>query len=244
MMEPALVLAGGLGTRLRAVVGEATPKPMALVAGQPFLHWLLLSLARQGVRHAWLSVGFLADAIRSALGTRFEGMDLHYAVETEPLGTGGAIALAAERMEAERFLVLNGDTLAAMDLQAFAAQARMDAADVSIALAHTADAGRYGNVLFDVASRRVTGFAEKGHSGPGWINAGVYMVHGATLCRHGLPAKFSFETDLLAARLDRLDVRAWPGVRDFIDIGVPDDYALAQYKVPLLIQDTAREDHA
>lgn len=235
MMEPALLLAGGLGTRLRAVVGEFVPKPMAPVAGQPFLHWLLRCLARQGVQQTWLSVGFLADSIRTALGTRFEGMDLHYVVETEPLGTGGAIALAANRMDVERFLVLNGDTLAAMDLQAFATEARADAADITVALAQAVDTGRYGAVLFEPATCQVTGFAEKGCTGPGWINAGVYMVRRAALSRNCLPAKFSFETDLLAARLGQLNVRAWPGVRDFIDIGVPDDYALAQHKVPQLV---------
>lgn len=234
MMEPALILAGGFGTRLRSVVGDSVPKPMAPVAGRPFLHWLLHMLARQGVRQTWLSVGYLADNIRTALGDHFEGMDLHYVVEIEPLGTGGAIALAARHIQTERFLVLNGDTLAAMDLRAFVVRARADAADVSIALAQTQVASRYGTVQFIATDHRVTGFSEKG-SGSGWINAGVYMVRGAALGRQGLAERFSFEQDLLAERLHELDVRAWPHVLDFIDIGVPADYALAQHKVPAML---------
>ncbi|WP_234193067.1 sugar phosphate nucleotidyltransferase [Pseudacidovorax sp. NFM-22] len=244
MMEPALVLAGGLGTRLRAVVGMSTPKPMAMVGGEPFLHWLLRMLARQGVPAVYLSVGFLHDAISGALGDRFEGLDLHYVVEPEPLGTGGAVALAASRIAAPRFLVLNGDTLAAMDLQAFAAQARADAADLSIALAQTSDVGRYGAVLYEPDTRKVTGFAEKGGSGAGWINAGVYMVDKAALQRLDLPTRFSFERDLMADRLAQLDMRAWPGVQDFIDIGVPEDYALAQTKVPRLVGSSPQGGHA
>lgn len=233
-MKPALILAGGLGTRLRPVVGDL-PKPMADVAGKPFLWWLLKQLENQGLRDVYLSVGYRHEQVRAGMGDVFGDMRLHYVIEEEPLGTGGAILKAVAEMPGDDVLVFNGDTLAVVDLAAFIADAEATGADVALAAASVPDATRYGTVEIDDA-RRIRAFIEKGRSGPGLINAGVYHLRKAALtgCA-GLPQRFSFEQDFLGRYIDQIHLSAFPGVSDFIDIGVPDDYQAAQTKVPALI---------
>lgn len=233
-MKPALILAGGLGTRLRPVVGDL-PKPMADVAGKPFLWWLLKQLENQGLSDVYLSVGYRYEQVRSGMGERFGDMQLHYIIEDEPLGTGGAIRKAIAEIPGEDVLVFNGDTLAVVDLAAFAADAKAMGADVALATASVPDATRYGTVEID-DGRRIRAFVEKGRNGPGMINAGVYHLRKAALAdRAGLPQRFSFEQDFLGRFIDEIYLGAFPSVSDFIDIGVPDDYLAAQTKVPALI---------
>ncbi|MBB1635741.1 nucleotidyltransferase family protein [Cupriavidus sp. UME77] len=233
-MKPALILAGGLGTRLRSVLGDL-PKPMADVAGKPFLWWLLKQLENQGLRDAYLSVGYRHEQVRAGMGDTFGEMRLHYIVEEEPLGTGGAILKAVAEIPGDDVLVFNGDTLAVVDLAAFVADAEATRADVALAVANVSDATRYGTVEIDDA-RRICAFIEKGRNGPGLINAGVYHLRKAALAdRPGLPQRFSFEQDFLGRFIDEIHLSAHPGVSDFIDIGVPDDYRAAQTRVPALI---------
>jgi len=233
-MKPALVLAGGLGTRLRPVVGEI-PKPMADIAGKPFLWWLMRQLAAQGVADVYLSVGYRHELVREGMGEQFGAMRLHYVIEDEPLGTGGAVRKALSVIPDAEVLVFNGDTFAALELQPFVADAEAKGADVTIAVAQVADASRYGTV--EVGSDgRIQAFLEKGRQGPGWINAGVYFLRKAALLGNSaLPERFSFEQDFLSQHLDTMRITAFRGVRDFIDIGVPDDYRAAQSKVPALL---------
>ncbi|WP_011296909.1 nucleotidyltransferase family protein [Cupriavidus necator] len=234
-MKPALILAGGLGTRLRAVVGEL-PKPMADVAGHPFLWWLLKQLDKQGVKDAYLSVGYRHEMVRAGMGDVYGAMRLHYIVEEKPLGTGGAIFKAVQEIPGEDVLVFNGDTLAMVDLAAFVAFADASGADVAMAVARVEDATRYGTVEID-ADRRIRAFVEKGRGGPGVINAGVYQLRKRALTsRSDLPARFSFEQDFLARLSGTLHLGAFLGVTDFIDIGIPEDYQTAQTKVPALIE--------
>lgn len=229
---PALILAGGMGTRLRPVVGDV-PKPLADIAGRPFLHWLLRSLGHQGIREVYLSVGYRHEVLMDALGCGFEGLRLHYIIEHEPLGTGGAILYALQQIPHEHVLVLNGDTFAVLDLDHFVATAIGEEADLAISLAHVPDAGRYGTVAID-QDGRIEAFVEKGCIGAGWINAGVYVFHRDCLAGLTLPAAFSLEQDFMSPYRSRLRMIGMPVIRDFIDIGVPYDYALAQTKIPEL----------
>lgn len=221
----AIVLAGGLGTRLRGVVPDL-PKPLAPVAGRPFLAIVLEQLSMQGVSSAVLSVGYRHELIREAFGDRFAGLALSYAAEDQPLGTGGAIRFAARASDDSDVLVLNGDSYTELDLAQMQARHREAQADLTVCVVKVADAARYGRVLVEGSS--IVGFAEKGVSGPGWINAGVYVMRRDLLEGLDLPAVFSFETDVLAARLGRLRSLAYRTTGRFIDIGVPEDYARAQ----------------
>jgi D-glycero-alpha-D-manno-heptose 1-phosphate guanylyltransferase len=188
-----------------------------------------------GILDVYLSVGFRYEQVIETMGEQFGAMRLHYVVENEPLGTGGAVYEGVKAMPADAALIFNGDTFAVLDLPAFVADAQTRSADISIAVAQVADVGRYGAV--DVhADGQVHAFLEKGGQGPGWINAGVYYLRkSAMLNTSTLPERFSFEQDFLVPRLNTLCVTAFPGVRDFIDIGVPDDYRAAQRKVPMLL---------
>jgi D-glycero-alpha-D-manno-heptose 1-phosphate guanylyltransferase len=220
----ALVLAGGRGTRLAAVVPEL-PKPMAPVCGRPFLELLLGALHGKGLQRAVLSLGYRAEVIVQHFGRRFRGLELDYVVEDQPLGTGGAIRLGLARCQGDAALVVNGDTLLDLELQAL--QARWLAVQRPILVGcRVPDTTRYGRL--QVAGGRLVGFAEKGQAGPGWINSGHYVLPRGLLEDRGLPAAFSFENEVLTPGLGELAVEVFESAGDFIDIGIPEDYARAQ----------------
>lgn len=227
----AIVLAGGMGTRLRGRVPDL-PKPMAPVAGKPFLEYVLDRLVVGGIGEIILSVGYRADSIISHFGRHYRDTVLKYAVETEPLGTGGAIAHAMRGEGDAPLLVLNGDTLLNIDYAVFLRWYAQAPTPVAMVLRPVPDAARYGSVL--VSDERVTAFVEKGLTGPGLINAGVYIVKPEVFGRFGLSGNFSLETDLLQRHLEELSPKAFLTDAYFIDIGIPEDYDRAQHELPLL----------
>lgn len=225
MTDEAIVLAGGLGTRLRSVVDDM-PKALAPVAGRPFLAWLLDALAIQGMRRVVLATGYLGDQVEDAFGATWHGMVLAYSREARPLGTGGAIALALRMLEGDTCFVLNGDTWLQLDYAVFDAEMGAAGSALGLALARVPDVTRYGAVHLDRA--RVAGFAEKEATGPGYINAGVYRI--ARSLADDFPAAdaFSFERDVLVPAVVRGGVGAFTRTEGFIDIGVPADFLRAQ----------------
>lgn len=221
----AIVLAGGLGTRLRGVVPDL-PKPMAPVQGRPFLSFVLDQLLVAGFETAVLAVGYRHEAIRSHFGERYRGLALRYSAESEPLGTGGAIRLAWPLASAPQVFVLNGDTYLEIDHKAMLEAHLRAAAQLSMAVYRVPDASRYG--ALELADGRVRGFFEKGRSGPGWINAGVYILSSELRACVSREGAFSFEQDLLAPEVETIRPLAFPADGLFIDIGIPEDYARAQ----------------
>jgi D-glycero-alpha-D-manno-heptose 1-phosphate guanylyltransferase len=225
MTDTAIILAGGLGTRLRGVIGEV-PKPLAPVQGRPFIAWQLDMLAVQGITTVVLATGYRAAMFREALGECWQGMCLVHAPEPEPLGTGGAIAHAAQVSGAGPALVVNGDTFLRLDIQALCRGMQQADAWCGIALVQAADAARYGAVR--VHDRRIVALDEKGRQGPGLINGGWYWLNAQALQALPLGRACSFERDVLPGWLDQQRVLAYTDAEDFIDIGVPGDYATAQ----------------
>jgi D-glycero-alpha-D-manno-heptose 1-phosphate guanylyltransferase len=224
LADEAIVLAGGLGTRLRAVVAEV-PKPLAPVAARPFLAWLLDRLAGAGLRRCILATGYRSEMIEQTVGARWRGMDIAYSVESEPLGTGGAIRLAASHLQGDAVHVLNGDTWLEYAPAALEAAARKAGTSMAIALAQVDDVGRYGAVA--MRDDRAVAFHEKGETGAGWINAGCYFLKAEVLMT--MPQGVcSFEQDVLRTRAAAGDVAAFVETAGFIDIGVPEDYRRAQ----------------
>lgn len=215
----ALILAGGLGTRLRSVVADRA-KPMAEVQGRPFIHFLLDQLDAAGVRHAVFCTGHHGESVRAQLGTRFKGLELEFSQESEPLGTGGALRLALPRLRSGAALVLNGDSFFGTDLRAFwaAAEARGGAA---LAVTPVADASRYGRVESDPEGR-VLAFHEK-EPGSGQVNAGIYRIPAALL--EPWQGAFSLEREAFPAWIGQL--WAIPADGPFLDIGTPETYAQA-----------------
>lgn len=221
----AIVLAGGLGSRLRSVVPDL-PKPMAPINGEPFLALLLRALAKGEFQAVTLAVGYKAEQIRNYFGARFADLPLTYSLETEPLGTGGAICLALCKTTSRDVFILNGDTYLELDYTAMIATHRKTNTTVTVAVKQVVDAARYGTV--ELNGDHICRFVEKGRHGPGMINAGVYVISRNLLLQPELPPAFSFETEFLGPRAPTLCPLAFrtPGI--FIDIGVPTDYSRAQ----------------
>lgn len=223
-LPPAIILAGGLGTRLKEALPDS-PKALAPVAGKPFLHWLLRALERQGITRVVLATGYRSDAIRDLLGETFGDIALSYSEEQEPLGTGGALRRALALIRGPHAFVLNGDTYADVDLRHMLAAHVKASAQITLATVRVPDASRYGTVC--VSDNRVREFLAAGKAGEGTINAGVYVLN-TDLLQGELPDKFSFEHDILQACLNELEPLAFSAGSRFIDIGTPADFRRAQ----------------
>ena len=223
--EEAIVLVGGLGTRLRAELGDL-PKPLAPVAGRPFLAYLLDQLAAAGLRRTILASGYLAEKVEAAIGSSWNGMRIDYSVEAAPRGTGGAVALASRQLHGECAHLANGDTFLRYDPAAL--QRAVVAADAALGmtLAQVPDVARYGAV--ETAAGRATGFREKGGSGPGLVNAGNYFLTPEAFSAFPAGDSFSFEEAVLQPLAVAGRVAVLADTSDFIDIGVPADYREAQ----------------
>lgn len=235
-----IILAGGLGTRLRSEVKDV-PKCMAPVAGKPFLWYLLTYLKRYPVSRVILSVGYLREVIKdwiAANGNRFP-YEIDYAVEEVPLGTGGGIRLALDKCRDENVVVLNGDTFFDVDLDRFMAEHVAHPASVSIAMKPMHDFDRYGRVIVDLDTDRIEQFCEKEPCTDGLINGGVYAINRGRLDLSALPDKFSFEKEVLEPESAMSNVYGYVFDGYFIDIGIPEDYHKADREFPKLF-DTAR----
>jgi NDP-sugar pyrophosphorylase family protein len=239
----ALLLVGGEGTRLRAVLDSA-PKPLALVGGRPFLELLVRQLESQGIRDLVLCTGYRAEQIEKIFGNgRRMNVSIAYSREPRPLGTAGALKLARHHLEGEsEFLLLNGDSFLELSFGPMIAFHRAHGGVATIASVPVSDTSRYGTLEIG-AQGRVRGFREKsGDKGPGFINAGVYVFSSGILER--IPeGPASLERDVLPQALD-LGIYALeqPGI--FIDIGTPADYARAQNLYRQILQAVIRSESA
>lgn len=232
-MNEAIILAGGFGTRLRSVVSDL-PKPMAPVAGKPFLEYLLTRLAKQHYTHVILSTGYLHETIEQHFGSCFEGIELSYAVEDTPLGTGGAIVNALQHCKADDVSVLNGDTLFNIDLMHLRQFRSHHNTPLAIVLRQVDDARRYGTVQTD-ANGRIVAFCEKKETFcSGLINGGIYQISRSLLSSYPVGTPFSFERDVMQQIYNEIPVFAYIDNAYFIDIGIPEDYLRAQKELPLL----------
>lgn len=223
----ALLLVGGLGTRLRSVV-PSRPKPLASIGNRPFLELLIRQLRHQGIQRLVMCTGYLSDQIESEFGDGHEwNVTIEYSKEPSPLGTAGAIKLAAQYLrDLPYFLVLNGDSFLEVDFHQLIRFHLAHRGLVSIAVVAARDAGRYGTVQVADADR-VIGFSEKtGSNAPGLVNAGVY-VFSRTVLQHIPEETASLERTVFPHLLDH-GVYAYKQNGMFIDIGTPEDYARAQ----------------
>lgn len=224
----AIILAGGLGTRLRELVSDV-PKPMAVVAGNPFVLYLMRYLRHYGIRRIVLSVGYKAEVIEDYFGSSFEGLTLLYAKETVRLGTGGGIRLAMEMCRDKDVLVVNGDSFFDVNLLLLWGHHSATGADATLALREVADVSRYGSV--DLDGTRIARFSEKSDAreGSGLINGGLYVLDRAMFLKHTpADAPFSAETDFFAPNCRIWNFQAIVSGGYFIDIGIPEDYHRAQ----------------
>ncbi len=217
------ILVGGMGTRLRSVVSDL-PKPLAPVAGRPFLFYLLDHLALRGARSVTLCCGYRADLVQESVGEAWLGMAVRYSLETELLGTGGALRLARQMLTSDRVLVMNGDSWLMPDFGAFRKEAMVS--ESCLALVEVPDAGRFGAVSSD-SHGRICAFREKStEAGAGWINGGVYLLAQSVL--DAIPeGVVSLERDIFPKLVEQGRVCGHQTSRPFLDIGVPESYHAA-----------------
>lgn len=231
MMKEAIILAGGRGSRLKSLT-DSSPKPMLFVKDKPFLTYLLDQLIDAGVTRTVLSVGYLANQISDYFKSDYRGMKLDYCFEKHPRGTGGAIHKSLELVHDPHPLVLNGDTFFKIPLNELIQFHRVSGNDLSIALCSLPDCQRYGRVILNT-NGFIERFEEKGKSGPGLMNGGIYVLNRKKISSVLPDLKtYSFESDFIMNSLDRIKVGGISFNHYFIDIGIPEDLAKANQDLP------------
>lgn len=222
----AIILAGGKGTRLQEVVKDL-PKPMADVAGRPFLEWILDWLNESNVDRVVLSVGYKADTIISHFGENYKNLTIVYSIEDRPLGTGGAIKASLAKCESESVLIINGDTYFDIDLSMISNANSLHSDSVLFSLKFVDDVSRYGSVEVD-HKNLILGFNEKNDCGSGLINGGVYIFPVGYLMDYPHEV-FSIE-EFFKDECKKKKLRAVVCDGYFVDIGVPEDYYRANLR--------------
>ena len=224
-MKDAIVLAGGIGSRIASVAG-GLPKALLDVAERPFIEYVLDQLSDAGVERVIIAASYKWETIKAYLGSHYKNMLIEYSIEETPLGTGGAIKQAFELYLVKRAIVVNADTLFRIDLESLVAE--HDAADafISVALRQVPDMSRYGAVT--LSGSTLTSFGEKNVSGPGLINGGIYVIDSEFWNTSKTPQSFSFERDVLESYTDLGMIDGFVKTGYFIDIGVPADLERAR----------------
>ena len=226
MLKEAIILAGGLGTRLRSVV-EEQPKSMAPINGRPFLEYLLDFLMVQKMEKIIFSVGYKSTYITDYFGEKYKNMAIAYAFEKEPLGTGGAIKNAIQQANENEVLVTNGDSLFLCGVQAQYLFHKKNNAHLTLALKPMKNFERYGTVELN-NENKIIKFNEKQPTGAGLINGGVYIFEKNIFNALPLPLKFSIEKDFFEKYISQFSFFGFEDDSYFLDIGIPEDYAKAQ----------------
>ncbi len=225
-----IILAGGFGTRLQNMVSDR-PKPMALICGKPFLHFLFCYLKKYNVIHIVLSVGYKSDMIVDYFADAYNGINITYSFEDKPLGTGGAIKQALKFTRDQDVIVINGDTLFNISLTDLTLPS---GADISIALKEMSCFDRYGSILTN-EDGQIVSFKEKEYQSAGLINAGIYRLTRNLFDNIETEDRFSFES-FMGNNVNKINIFSNTFDDYFVDIGVPDDYIKAQKEVVTLFQ--------
>ena len=226
-----IILSGGLVTRLNEVVNNV-PKPMAPINGVAFLEYIFKYLGRHSVDRVVLSVGYKWKNIYEYFGESFENLKIIYSIEDKPLGTGGAIKKAMRYTSEEYIFIVNGDTYFNINLDKLN-HAMNDESEIVLALKQMVDFDRYGCIEID-NDNIVTSFSEKEYRKDGYINGGIYLVRSDIFATADLPNKFSFE-EFMVENLQDIEINSVIFDDYFIDIGIPEDYEIAQRELKDLI---------
>jgi len=221
----AIVLAGGFGTRLQSVVADV-PKPMAMVHNKPFLEHLFYYLKENGITRVILSVGYKYEIIEDYFKNSFAGIEIDYAIEEEPLGTGGAILNAVSHARQDHVFIINGDTFFNVDLKILLSRHLSYQSDLTLSLKPMQNFDRYGCVAVD-EKNKVSSFKEKEFVIKGKINGGIYILNKKIFRALDLPKVFSFE-EFMQKNMSNINIYAAIFDNYFIDIGIPEDYKKAQ----------------
>lgn len=217
----AIVLCGGLGTRLSGVISQI-PKPMAPVNNRPFLEFLFDSLIKNGIEKVVCSVGYKHDIIISHFKSIYKSIKIDYCIETIPLGTGGAIKKSISKIKNEEFFIFNGDSLYDVNFNDLK-KIKSNGVDICILLKKMKNFQRYGSIEFN-DNHSISKFNEKQFVKEGFINSGIYYASKRILDQFPKKDVFSFEKDFLEKKVSELNFKAVLKEGYFIDIGIPEDY--------------------
>nr|WP_263326536.1 nucleotidyltransferase family protein [Neobacillus sp. Marseille-Q6967] len=231
--DEVIILAGGLGTRLKKVVNDC-PKALAPIQNTPFLHYILHYLEKQGIKKVILATGYQHERIFEDIGTCFNSLTIDYSVEEYPLGTGGALKKALTKIKnCEHVFIINGDSFFNINLVEMNNTHRLNDADLTIALKPKRNISRYGTI--QVSRDRIIEFAEKQPLNEGIINGGFYLMRVNIFENKPLGEVFSFEIDFMQKFFHESRFYGYISNEYFIDIGIPEDYQLAQKELPQLL---------
>jgi len=225
-IKEAVILAGGLGTRLREAVPDL-PKCMAPVNNKPFISFVTDHLQKQGIEKFIFSLGYRSEAFTNYLAASFPAGNYQLVIEKEPLGTGGAIRFACTHTSEKDIVVVNGDSIFKIDLAKQAGFHLAHEAHCTLALKQMENFDRYGVVELN-PDNTIASFREKQFYEQGLINGGVYLLNTELFLQEALPEKFSFETDYLQKYYASRRIYGMVHDTYFIDIGIPEDYRKAQ----------------
>lgn len=226
MISEAIVLAGGLGTRLKSEV-PGLPKCLAPVAGKPFLDWLLGYYRNQGIRRFVFALGYMKEDIEQFVESKFSPPEYAFSLEHEPLGTGGALYQACHHASSSDVVVLNADTFFRLNLEEISSFHQDRKSACTVALKQMQGVDRYGTVELN-SQQQLIGFSEKKYMESGFINGGVYILNVPAFLSMSFPAVFSFEKDYLEKKYRDGKIFGIVSPGYFIDIGIPEDYRRAQ----------------
>ncbi|HRE49985.1 MAG TPA: nucleotidyltransferase family protein [Flavitalea sp.] len=230
LIKEAIILAGGLGTRLRSAVPDL-PKCMAPVAGRPFIAYVIDYYRSQGITSFIFSLGYKHERIAEYISAAYPGLSHQCVIEEEPLGTGGAIRRSCETASGQNVMVLNGDTFFKVDIRSMSRFHQDKEADCTLALKPMINSDRYG-IVETHPDHSIRSFREKQFYAKSLVNGGVYLLNTQQFLKEGLPQKFSFEKDYLEALFAERKIYGFIQDVYFIDIGIPEDFRKAQHELP------------
>ncbi len=229
IIKEAVILAGGLGTRLKKSIKDI-PKPMAPMAdGRPFLEHLIEMLAKNGIKTIVLSVGYKSEKIIKYFGNKFNKIEIKYAIENDPLGTGGAIKKSLALCSTQKVLVLNGDTYLDLNSDDIIKAVESKHSRILLMLKKVEDSERYGTA--EISDHYIISLSKKHTKESGLINTGYYITDINILDNFHLNTKFSFEDDFLQKEIRERNVSYHITEKFFIDIGIPEDYQKSRDKI-------------
>ena len=222
----AVILAGGLGTRLRKAVSNQ-PKVMAEVNGKPFLYYVLDQLAEVDIKRVVISTGYMADKIEEVIGFSYKGLKVDYSWEESPLGTGGALKLAGQSISTKYCLVMNGDSYTEFDPVSLFRSHKQKNASIVLLAKMLSGASRFGTIQMNEQNEIIRFMEKESSTGIGLINAGIYIMKTSTLQKIPNKTPCSLEYDFFPAMIGQ-NIYGYETKGDFIDIGTVESYAKAE----------------
>jgi D-glycero-alpha-D-manno-heptose 1-phosphate guanylyltransferase len=229
-----IILAGGLGSRLRESVHDR-PKPMADISGRPFLEWQIDALIASGAQRVVLAIGYLGSMIESHFCNGYRGIEIVFSAEEEPLGTGGAVLQALQSSVERTPFIVNGDTFSPYDLDLLARN-MVSGIEAVIAAVELGETDRYSLLKISPEDSIVLNFKATGKQNNGLVNTGTYCLDKDRFLSRPWPKKFSLESDYFEAHCAERIFRAVRTTPPFIDIGIPQDYDRAQEYIPAMVK--------